>query len=103
MHGRTSLGLITSTNHTRNSFERIIKMEDKEIFERLKKLIAQSMPDVKMDDVTPETRLLEDLKFDSLGMMMLAMAMEDEFGISFDEPVNFATVKDVLEFVKARQ
>ena len=78
-------------------------MEDKEIFERLKKLIAQSMPDVKMDDVTPETRLLEDLKFDSLGMMMLAMAMEDEFGISFDEPVNFATVKDVLEFVKARQ
>ena len=103
MHGRTSLGLITSTNHTRNSFERIIKMEDKQIFERLKKLIAQSMPDVKMDDVTPETRLLEDLKFDSLGMMMLAMAMEDEFGISFDEPVNFATVKDVLEFVKARQ
>ena len=78
-------------------------MEDKQIFERLKKLIAQSMPDVKMDDVTPETRLLEDLKFDSLGMMMLAMAMEDEFGISFDEPVNFATVKDVLEFVKARQ
>ncbi len=78
-------------------------MEDKEIFERLKKLIGQSMPDVKVDDVTPETRLLEDLKFDSLGMMMLAMAMEDEFGISFDEPVNFATVKDVLEFVKARQ
>ena len=78
-------------------------MEDKEIFERLKKLIGQSMPDVNVENVTLETRLLEDLKFDSLGMMMLAMAMEDEFGISFDEPVNFATVKDVLEFVKARQ
>ena len=78
-------------------------MEDKEIFERLKKLIAQSMPDVNVDNVTEDTRLIEDLKFDSLGMMMLAMAMEDEFGISFDEPVNFATVKDVLEFVKARQ
>ena len=77
-------------------------MEDKEIFERLKKLIAQSMPDVNVDNVTEDTRLIEDLKFDSLGMMMLAMAMEDEFGISFDEPVNFATVKDVLEFVKAR-
>ena len=61
------------------------------------------MPDVNVDNVTEDTRLLEDLKFDSLGMMMLAMAMEDEFGISFDEPVNFATVKDVLEFVKARQ
>lgn len=78
-------------------------MEDKEILERLKKLIGQSMPDVDMEGVTLETRLLEDLKFDSLGMMMLAMAMEDEFGISFDEPVNFATVKDVLDFVKARQ
>ena len=78
-------------------------MEDKEIFERLKKLIAQSMPDVNVDNVTEDTRLLEDLKFDSLGMMMLAMAMEDEFGISFDEPVNFATVKDVLEFVKSKQ
>ena len=78
-------------------------MEDKEILERLKKLIAQSMPDVNVDGVTLETRLLEDLKFDSLGMMMLAMAMEDEFGISFDEPVNFATVQDVLDFVKARQ
>ena len=78
-------------------------MEDKEIFERLKKLIAQSMPDVNVENVTEDTRLLEDLKFDSLGMMMLAMAMEDEFGISFDEPVNFATVKDVLEFVKAKQ
>ena len=78
-------------------------MEDKEILERLKKLIAQSMPDVDVKGVTLETRLLEDLKFDSLGMMMLAMAMEDEFGISFDEPVNFATVKDVLDFVKARQ
>ena len=78
-------------------------MEDKEILERLKKLIAQSMPDVDVKGVTLETRLLEDLKFDSLGMMMLAMAMEDEFGISFDEPVNFATVKDVLEFVKSKQ
>ena len=78
-------------------------MEDKEIFEKLKKLISQSMPDVKVEGVTLETRLLEDLKFDSLGMMMLAMSMEDEFGISFDEPVNFATVKDVLDFIKAKQ
>ena len=78
-------------------------MEDKQIFERLKKLIAQSMPDVKMDDVTPETRLLEDLKFDSLGMMMLAMAMEDEFGISFDEPMNFITVKDVIDFIESQK
>ena len=75
-------------------------MEEKEILERLKKLIGQSMPDVDIKNVTLETRLIEELQFDSLGMMMLAMAMEDEFGVRFDEPVNFVTVKDVLEFVK---
>lgn len=75
-------------------------MEDKEILERLKKLIGQSMPDVDIKNVTLETRLIEELQFDSLGMMMLAMAMEDEFGVRFDEPVNFVTVQDVLDFVK---
>lgn len=75
-------------------------MEDKEILERLKKLISQSMPDVDIKNVTLQTRLIEELQFDSLGMMMLAMAMEDEFGVRFDEPVNFVTVQDVLDFVK---
>ena len=75
-------------------------MEDKEIFERLKKLIAQSMPDVNVDNVTEDTRLIEDLKFDSLGMMMLAMAMEDEFGVRFDEPQPFSTVQDVLDYLE---
>ena len=76
-------------------------MEDKEILERLKKLISQSMPDVDIKNVTLQTRLIEELQFDSLGMMMLAMAMEDEFGVRFDEPVNFVTVQDVLDFVKS--
>lgn len=75
-------------------------MEEKEIFEKLKQLIGDSMPDVKTEGVTLETKLVEDLKFDSIGMMMLAMALEENFGVSFDEPVNFVTVKDVVEFVK---
>ena len=36
-------------------------------------------------------------------MMMFAMAIEDEFGISFDEPVNFVTVQDVVNFIEANQ
>ena len=77
-------------------------MEEREILERLKKLIGRSMPDVKVEEVSLESRLVEDLKFDSLGMMMLAMEMEDEFGVRFDEPVNFVSVKDVLEFIKVK-
>ena len=70
------------------------------MLERLKKLVKNVNPDVNLDNVTLETRLVEDLHFDSLGMMMFAMAIEDEFGISFDEPMNFVTVKDVVTYLE---
>ena len=70
------------------------------MLERLKKLVKNVNPDVNLDNVTLETKLVEDLHFDSLGMMMFAMAIEDEFGISFDEPMNFETVKDVVDYLE---
>ena len=70
------------------------------MLERLKKLMKNVNPDVNLDNVTLETKLVEDLRFDSLGMMMFAMAIEDEFGISFDEPMNFVTVKDVVDYLE---
>ena len=70
------------------------------MLERLKKLVKNVNPDVDLDNVTLETKLVEDLHFDSLGMMMFAMAIEDEFGISFDEPMNFVTVKDVVDYLE---
>ena len=73
------------------------------MLERLKKLMQGVNPDTNLDNVTLETKLIEDLHFDSLGMMMFAMAIEDEFGITFDEPMNFVTVKDVIDFIKANQ
>ena len=73
------------------------------MLEKLKELMKGVNPDVNLDNVTLETKLIEDLHFDSLGMMMFAMAIEDEFGISFDEPMNFVTVKDVVDFIEANQ
>ena len=73
------------------------------MLERLKQLMKSVNPDVNLDNVTLETKLIEDLHFDSLGIMMFAMAIEDEFGISFDEPMNFSTVKDVVDFLEAQQ
>ena len=54
------------------------------MLEKLKELMKGVNPDLNLDDVTLETRLVEDLHFDSLGMMMFAMAIEDEFNITFD-------------------
>ena len=73
------------------------------MLERLKQLMKGVNPDVNLDNVTLDTKLIEDLHFDSLGMMMFAMAIEDEFGISFDEPMNFVTVKDVVSFIETQQ
>ena len=70
------------------------------MLERLKKLMKNVNPDVNLDNVTLDTKLVDDLHFDSLGMMMFAMAIEDEFGISFDEPMNFETVKDVVDYLE---
>ena len=73
------------------------------MLERLKQLMKGVNPDTNLDNVTLDTKLIEDLHFDSLGIMMFAMAIEDEFGISFDEPMNFVTVKDVVDFIESQQ
>ena len=60
-------------------------------------------PDMNLDNVDENTKLIDDLHFDSLGIMMFAMAIEDEYGISFDEPMNFLTVKDVIDYIEANK
>lgn len=69
------------------------------MLEKLKEMMANVVPDVDMSSVTLETRLVEDLHFDSLATMMLAMAIEDEYNMQFDEPMNFGTVGDVIKFL----
>lgn len=73
------------------------------MLEKLKELMKNVDPDMNLDNVTLDTRLIDDLHFDSLGIMMFAMAIEDEFGITFDEPMNFLTVKDVVDFIEANK
>ena len=47
------------------------------MLETLKKWMADVMPEIDTSNVTEETRLVEDLHFDSLSIMMLAMKIED--------------------------
>lgn len=73
------------------------------MFDRLVKLIKENMPEASTENVSEDSRLIEDLGMDSIGMMMLSMAMEDEFGVQFDEPVRFVTVKDVIDWLKTHE
>ena len=72
------------------------------MIEKLTEIIGRVNPGIDVSSVTPETRLMEDLKLDSLSVMLLAMEIEATFGFQFNEPVKFETVKDVCDYLAAK-
>ena len=72
------------------------------MLDKLKDILGKVLPDVDMSAVTEETKLIEDLGFDSLAMMMMAMELEDAFGFKFTEFVVFETVGDVCKYLESR-
>ncbi|MBR2721605.1 MAG: acyl carrier protein [Clostridia bacterium] len=71
------------------------------MLEQLKAILSKVLPDLNMEKVTEDSRLVEDLGFDSLAMMMMAMEIEDAFGFTFNEFVKFETVGDVCRYLES--
>lgn len=71
------------------------------IFERVKKIIVEQLG-VPEEKVVPEARFREDLGADSLDLVELIMAFEDEFGgrISDDDARKIQTVGDAVAFLE---
>jgi acyl carrier protein len=59
---------------------------------------------VERSEVTPEAVFVDDLGADSLDLVELIMAMEEEFGmeIADEDAEKLRTVQDVISFIKAR-
>ena len=72
------------------------------MLDKLKEILGKVLPEVDMSVVTEETRLIDDLGFDSLAMMMMAMELEDAFNFKFTEFVKFETVGDVCSYLECR-
>lgn len=72
------------------------------MLDQLKEILGKVLPEVDMAQVSESTRLVEDLGFDSLAMMMMAMELEDAFQFKFSEFVKFETVGDVCDYLKSR-
>jgi acyl carrier protein len=80
----------------------ILRKDNNIMLEKLKEIIERVNPGIDVSTVTPETKLMEDLKLDSLSIMLLAMEIENAFGFQFTEPVKFETVKDVCDYLATK-
>ncbi len=72
------------------------------MLDKLKEILKTVVPGVNMNEVTLETKLVEDLDFDSLSMMMMSLEIEEAFGFRFEEMVKFETVGEVCSYLEER-
>lgn len=70
-------------------------------FERLRDIICETL-DVEPDLVTPEASFAGDLKADSLGLVELIMAFEEQYGVDIPDKdaEEIRTVGDALAYIK---
>ena len=75
-----------------------------EIFEKVRKVTMEQLG-VKEDEVKPESSFEEDLGADSLDVVELVMALEEEFGIDIpdEEANNIKTVQQAVDFITAKK
>ena len=59
-------------------------MEVNEVFEKVKGLFEEELG-IESEKITMEAKLEEDLEIDSLGIVEVVMAFEDEFDIEIDD------------------
>ncbi len=70
---------------------------------RVKKIIEEQLG-VEPDRVKPEASFIDDLGADSLDIVELVMAMEEEFDIEIpdEEAEKLKTVQDVMKYLESK-
>ena len=74
------------------------------VFEKVRDMIASQLQ-VVASTITPESRLVEDLKADSANVMVMILELESEFGIEVEDEVilTLKTVGDVVDYIEKHQ
>ncbi len=76
-------------------------MSSEEVFDKVKEIIVEQLG-VAEDSVTTEASFIDDLGADSLDIVELIMALEEEFDIEIpdSDAEKVTTVGDVVEYIK---
>ena len=76
-------------------------MSSEEIFEKIKNIIVEQLQ-VSETAITEEASFIDDLGADSLDIVELVMALEEEFDMEIpdSDAEKVVTVSDVVEYIK---
>ncbi|GAA2858947.1 hypothetical protein GCM10010517_17430 [Streptosporangium fragile] len=76
-------------------------LSEQEILAGIGKIINE-ITGIPASEVTPEKSFVDDLDIDSLSMVEIAVAAQDEFGVEIpdDQLKHLKTVKDVINFIQ---
>jgi acyl carrier protein len=79
-------------------------MSEKSVEEKVKDIIVEQLS-VNAEQVTPEAKFIEDLGADSLDVVELVMAFEEQFGIEVpdEDAEKLLTVGDVIKYIEDKQ
>ena len=74
------------------------------VFERVKKVIVEQLS-VEESEITAEASFIQDLGADSLDIVELVMALEEEFGteIPDEEAEKIQTVQNAVSYIEQHQ
>ncbi|MFZ5807355.1 MAG: acyl carrier protein [Verrucomicrobiota bacterium] len=79
-------------------------MSEKSIDQKVKDIIVEQLS-VNPEQVTPEAKFIEDLGADSLDVVELVMAFEEEFGVEVpdEDAEKLITVGDVIKYIEDKE
>ena len=75
------------------------------VFETLKEVFESVFEgEISTENLSPASNLREDVGINSIGMLYMAMALEEQYSIKFnnDDFLKIATVGDVIECIEGK-
>lgn len=74
-----------------------------EVYEKIVSLLSEQLG-IDKEKITPDSDVVKDLGADSLDVVQMLMAMEEEYGItvSEDDAANLRTVSDIVAILEKK-